>query len=109
VPELKVKMVTATVAPGHTVEIGEPRHRWVEEGGKRTRIPKGTQRSMPPGSIVELPEDEYKHLLRAGFLLDPSGLALAPMGSGPVYDRDLTQQANPAGVGLQNGMIEGRR
>ncbi|HTB47009.1 MAG TPA: hypothetical protein VK741_25555 [Acetobacteraceae bacterium] len=79
----KPKTMRAAVAPDRTVVIGTPR--------MLNKNDPGTQQELGPGSLVELPVDEAIRLIKAGFLLDPTGRVEAPpIGAGPVYDNDLT-------------------
>lgn len=101
--EAPPRMIRCTVAPGHTVITGLPPWRGHGTGVERPRIRTGTQASNGPGSIIELPEDEYLHNLERGFVLDPDGRERVPNGLGPIFDRDTT--ASPGGAGGQNTMI----
>jgi hypothetical protein len=99
------RMVRCTVAPGHTVVTGLPPNRWEDTPGsdKKRQVRVGTQKYNGPGTIIDLPQDEYEHNLERGFVLDPEGRERVPNGLGPIFDRDTT--ANPGGVGGQNTMI----
>lgn len=105
-PAGKQKTVRATVAPGRNVYVGDPAVRWEADGDKKKRVVGGGQQIAEPGDIIELPEREAKFLMSRGFLLDPDGKIVVPNGMGPDYDRDLTKVANPAGIGMQNNMVQ---
>jgi hypothetical protein len=102
----KQKMLRVTVAPGRNINIGDPPFRWEGEGDKRRRVIGGGQQVAEPGDIIELPEHEARFLMSRGFLLDPDGKVVIPNGMGPDYDRDHTKDSNPAGIGMQNTMVQ---
>jgi hypothetical protein len=65
--EPKPKLIRAAVTRGHTVMIG--------------------QQANGPGTLVELPEEEARHLMAHGFLAEPNA-PQAPVGMGPIYSED---------------------
>ena len=76
-PAARPKLVHAVVARGHTVHQGKP-----AIGGKPS-----TLKAFGPGSIIEVPADEVRHLTAHGFLTDPAAPA-PPLGQGPTYGQD---------------------
>lgn len=70
----QVKMVTAAVARGHTVTIGDR-----PKDGARSGL-----RLCGPGTIVSLPEDEAARLMDLGFLQNPQAEQI-PVGEGPLF------------------------
>jgi hypothetical protein len=69
------RLVSAIVAPGHTIMIdGSP-----------------NARAAGPGETVELPESEVEFHRQRGFLLDTDGRQRMPDENGPSWDNDQTR------------------
>jgi hypothetical protein len=86
-PAEKIRMVSAAVAPRHTIQVGG-------YGDPRNGLG-GHPRTVGPGTLIELPEDEARHLIAAGFLLDPQAQPRPAPGPGPTVGQDGSMISSP--------------
>ena len=82
----KTKLVRATVARGHVIDVPDPGKKKVAGRDPETNKPvyRMDTRRYLPGQEVELPADEVALFRASGHLVDPDKIA-PPIGEGPNF------------------------